>query len=62
LFSYINLVLWQHVILCKLYVTESAPGYVYHVLCNWRLDDLKRSKHVGAILNVLMWESFMYVH
>ena len=26
-FSYINLVLWQHVILCKSYATESAPGY-----------------------------------
>ena len=25
-------------------------------------DDPKRSKHVGAILNVLMWKSFMYVH
>ena len=35
-FSYINLVLWQHVILCKLYVTESAPGDVHRVLCNWR--------------------------
>ena len=27
-FSYVNLVLWQHVILCESYVTESAPGYV----------------------------------
>ena len=37
LLSYINLVLWQHVILCKFYVTESASGCVYRVLCNWWL-------------------------
>jgi len=38
-FSYINLVLWQHVTLCKSYATESAPGCVCvcRVLRNLRL-------------------------
>ena len=24
-------------VLCKLCVTEGAPGYVYRMFCNWRL-------------------------
>jgi len=27
LFPYINLVLWQHVVLCKLYAAENVPDY-----------------------------------
>ena len=32
LFPYINLVLWQHVVLCKSYAAENAPDYGY-VVC-----------------------------
>jgi len=30
-------VLWQHVVLCKSYATESVPGYVRRVVCSLRL-------------------------
>ena len=58
-----NLVLWQHVVLCKSYANDSAPGNVCRVLCSLRVSScitqakmILGSKHVkkGAILNVLM--------
>jgi hypothetical protein len=54
LFSYFNSVLWQRVILCKLYVTESAPGFVYRVLCNWRLQLHNKKFYVCALVGVLI--------
>jgi len=46
-------VLWQHVVLCKSYTAESAPGYGC-VSCVMLRETILGSKHVGAILNVLM--------
>ena len=39
--------LWQHVILCQLYVMGSAPGYVCCVLCNWRLSCTTHNTHTN---------------
>jgi len=39
--SYINLVLWQHVILCKSYAIESAPSQAHSQCCRARHGNIR---------------------
>ena len=59
--------LWQHVVLCKLYAAENAPDCGGVSCFMQRETDFSKeqcsslkmilgSKHVGAILNVLMYK------
>ena len=46
---------WQRVVLCKWYAAKGAPYYACRVVCSLRLlKMILGSKHVGAILNVLI--------
>jgi len=46
--------LWQHVILCKSYATDSVPGYVCRVLCNLRLKlHITRHTHTHTVRRTL---------
>ena len=47
LISFINLVLWQHAVLCKWYAAKGAPDYVCRVVCSLRLPQ----HHINTIMN-----------
>ena len=55
-FSFINLVLWQHVILYKSYITESEPGALSVTY------DLHKIESCWSNFKCLNVKNFIYVH